>query len=924
LVDMRRETFGQMLRRFRVATSLTQEALADRCGLSADTIAALERGRRMAPRLSTVRAIAGALGLSESDTALLAGAAQSALEEGVAKGSSFGGLGERGTDSAGVGPAVTGPVVLPARISPLFGRHTEIESIAQELASERLVTLIGTGGVGKTRLALEVAFACVDKFGGGCWFVDLGGLTDSSAVADTVLRALKKTAQPQVPLGQQILAALPDEEHLIVFDNCEHVLDEVASLIVELLSKPSLTVLGTSREPLAIPGEVRRRVEPLPVPELRPSASAVDLVRIASVELFVDRATRADQGFKFSDDIALDVARICRRLEGLPLAIELIAARTAAVGIKDIAQEIDERIPLATDRARGLQTRQTTLLASIDWSYSMLSAQDQAAFRCLTCFAAPFTKDAFTAVTRSLALTGDRSSAGQLSRIADKSLVTVDTATGRYRVLDTIRAFATERAEEHSELEEIRDAHAIHYESWLVSLDAADASDAVLDLIDREYGNVRAALSWCIERHSPRAAAIVVAMGLYWHHRSRYEDAVALGDGVLGAAEQEDRGVWARAVGVLAVARLLSGNAQFLVTVSEARQVAVANGDALTEGRLRFVQGYRSPFAGDDIVAAYELGTATSHSLAAIASIALANGGADDRREHWLRSARRLAQGLQNSTLQAAYDFALADSLIEQGDFGKALEVCLRHASNDLVMPTTRLIGIGRALVAAVYSHDPQVAAIVDEVSEELARAWPAGGSWEAASWMAYGGLLQLWQSLLRGEIPGPVDPATIGRATRMGITPSVVRMVCHAAIDRGERPEPKAVAQEKTTPSRRSLLAASIAAVDAAHHAINGDDDLASSSWQAVLSVSAPNAFRLLTCDALEGLGCIAARRDDARRAHALLTAVDRCREEIGYRHRYSFQRANIDAARQRVGPDNPSARPVSWESAIKLAIAP
>ena len=398
-------TFGSLLRQFRVAAALSQEALAERCRISPDTIAALERGRRLAPRLATVRVIADALELAPADRVLLAEAAGSSnaaasQDDGV----------PADDDAIGAAPLTQRPALatkdrpggpLPTPLTPLFGRQAESDALAQALASERLVTLVGPGGVGKTRLALLLANKVLDKFAGGTWWVELGSVGDPEKVPEAVLRALGASEQPGASIGEQALASLTEEPVLFIFDNCEHVLEAVATLVGELLAHASLTVVATSREPLGIPGEIRWPVSALAVPDR--GAALAELVDIDSVQLFVERATRAYPHFVLTDANTEAAARICRRLEGIPLAIELAAARAGVQALGDLAAELEERIPLTAATARGVPSRQSTLLACVDWSYRLLDDHERKALRCLAGFPGSFSAEAFAAVMRRLA-----------------------------------------------------------------------------------------------------------------------------------------------------------------------------------------------------------------------------------------------------------------------------------------------------------------------------------------------------------------------------------------------------------------------------------------------------------------------------------------------------------------------------------------
>jgi predicted ATPase/DNA-binding XRE family transcriptional regulator len=424
------ETFGVLLRGYRVRLSLTQEALAHRCKIGPATIAALEQGRRTAPRLSTVALIAEALELSPDEVGTLARAASSPSN------------GDADLAPA-VAPALPGGR-LPVPITSLIGRQAEVTAVAQLSLTERLVTLTGPGGVGKTRLAIAAARSTLAKFGAGTWWVELGSVRDSGHVRAAVLRALNPSGQTGDAADGQPLPALPEEPAMVVIDNCEHVLDAAATVIAELLSLPSVTVLATSREPLAIPGEIRWLVPALRTPPPDATVTAAGLIDVPSVALFVERARRASRGFSLTGDNAAAVARICRRLDGLPLALELAAAQASWLPPQRLADELEHRGLPAAAAARGVAGRHATLRASIEWSYRLLSDEEQAAFGCLAAFPGPFTPAAFAAATNHAV--DPRRGTRILTSLVEKSLVLTGSPPGRYRVPKTIRAFAAEQA----------------------------------------------------------------------------------------------------------------------------------------------------------------------------------------------------------------------------------------------------------------------------------------------------------------------------------------------------------------------------------------------------------------------------------------------------------------------------------------------
>ena len=395
--------------------------------MSAKTVAALEQGRRRSPRLSTVGELADALSLSPQERAVLSRAAVGGSppddpEPGVAD--AVDRHPDAGRSTGGMAPP------LPRPITPLVGREVEAEAVADELASERLVTLVGPGGVGKTRLALRVAAATPGKFPGGTWWVDLAMIGDPDAVPAAVLAAMGSGERPGGTVAEQIIASLPEDSALIILDNCEHVLDASAALIGQLLGSPAVTVLATSRAPLAIPGEVSWPVPPLGVPPDGHPAGTDALRDVESVQLFVERASRSNPSFAFADADAASVARICQRLDGIPLAIELAAVRVRALSPRQLADEVDARISLVAARARGVPDRQATIWSSIDWSYQLLPDDERAVFRSLAGFAGTFAIDAVAAVARQVASVDAQTSVDILTHLVEQSLVAVVGPTG--------------------------------------------------------------------------------------------------------------------------------------------------------------------------------------------------------------------------------------------------------------------------------------------------------------------------------------------------------------------------------------------------------------------------------------------------------------------------------------------------------------
>ena len=307
-------------------------------------------------------------------------------------------------------PKSVGAHNLPAQLTSFVGREAEMHDVRQLLADNRLVTLTGAGGAGKTRLAVEIAARIAREFRDGVWYVDLAPITHPAVVPVTVARALGLPDQPGRSTMDTLLRFVRDRQMLVVLDNCEHLLDASAGLVVALLgAAPRLTLLATSREPIGVTGEATRRV---------PSLSLAD----EAIELFADRARLAQTDFTITDDNAATVAEICRRLDGIPLAIELAAARVRALSLAEILDGLHDRFRLLTGGSRTAVRRQQTLRASVDWSHALLSEPERVLFRRLAVFLGGFDLDAAQAVA-GFGAVEHYQVLDQLTLLVDKSLV---------------------------------------------------------------------------------------------------------------------------------------------------------------------------------------------------------------------------------------------------------------------------------------------------------------------------------------------------------------------------------------------------------------------------------------------------------------------------------------------------------------------
>jgi predicted ATPase len=410
---------------------------------------------------------------------------------------------------------------LPLETSTFVGREHELAELRTLLGRTRLLTLAGTGGAGKTRLALELARSREDANADGAILVELDSVGEGADVPDAVAEALDLRALPGGALVDAIAAELAPRELLLVLDNCEHVIGASAALADALLrSAPRLTILATSREPLRVPGEVVFRVPSLAIPD--PDAAEVPeaLLSYEAVRLFVERAGAVSPGFRLDESNAGAVARICHRLDGLPLALELAAARTNALATDALAERLDDRFRLLRAGSRTAPTRQQTLEAALDWSYELLGDVERVLLRRLAVFFGGFTLEAAEEVCVGDGL-GREQVADVLARLVEKSLVATEErqAARRYRLLETIRAYAAARLTEAEE----RTALSLRQAGWLAGL--VERGDSQLSGLDPERGNLRAALETLLAGDPPEALGLCARVWPFWLRRIELSEA---------------------------------------------------------------------------------------------------------------------------------------------------------------------------------------------------------------------------------------------------------------------------------------------------------------------------------------------------------------------------------------------------------------
>jgi predicted ATPase/DNA-binding SARP family transcriptional activator len=759
---------------------------------------------------------------------------------------------------------------LPVPVTSFVGRHAELAAAEKLLRGSRLVTLTGPGGTGKTRLAIELARTLQGSFPDGAWLVELEAVTDPAAVPDALAAALDLgegsslgvAGQARGPLLDKVIGYLRGREALVVLDNCEHLIDACAQAVQRVLrSAPKARFLVTTRERLGVNGEALLAVPPLGVPEPREQAHG-QIAQSEAVQLFADRATAVQPAFVLDDDTATAVSRICRRLDGIPLAIELAAARVRILPPVQIAARLDDSFDTLTSGNRGVLPRHQTLRAAIDWSYRLLAEPERELFGRLSVFAGGFTLEAAEEVC------GDEGSGPadvleSLSRLVDQSLViSEDRGQARFRMLETLRRYAGERLDESTEAEELRRRHA---ECFLRLAEMAEpmlrgpGQAAWLRTLESDRDNLSAAMDWAF-RHDPDAAVrFASALAYFWligRHRSAVRQRIAEAVAMARDASPVNRGrmlTWAAML-----ANVEGRIAEATAHAREARELSRDAGDqwglALCEAVLGLAVGLRGEVreAGDLLAASRaRFGRAGDDWGMAIAAM-LHGFVMSFTAEH--EGGTALARESLGGFRAAGDQWGQTMSLELLGVLARR-----RGAFADAVSAFEEALGVVRDL--GLRDEVPFLLADLGDLHVQL-------GDFETAAVLHK-------EALDLAQDTGAMEAAALARG---GLAMAARRQGDWA---RARELYLEALSFYRET-ARKPMLAYSLAYLGYAEELL-GDLDAAEAYHQESLLLARDQPDGAPVALALEGLACVAAARRQPRRAAILLGAAESVREGAG-----------------------------------------
>ena len=772
---------------------------------------------------------------------------------------------------------------LPTHLTSFVGRAADLREVPQILESHRVVTLTGAGGVGKTRLAVQIASRMASGVDEGVWFVDLAPIAEGEGLPVAVARVLGLPDQLGRSTADTVLEFLARRQAMLVLDNCEHLLDASAELVTAIVGgSPRVTVLATSREPIGVAGEAIWQV---------PSLSLAD----EAVELFIDRACQVRPDFSIADDedAAAAVAQICRRLDGIPLAIELAAARVRVLSLAEILNSLHDRFRLLTGGARTAVRRQQTLRASVDWSYALLTEPERVLLRRLAVFMGGFDLDAAQVVAGSGELASHQV-LDMLTLLVDKSLVVAETSSGRtrYHLLETVRQYAQEKLGESREADVLRARHREHYTAVAARLDAPGQArlDTLVTDTDIDFDNLQAAFTWSRDNaDADHALELASALTPLWSMRSRLQQGLAWFDTVLGDPNLDHtitRGARARALADHAYLGGVSG----VPDAMEQAQQAVAIARDLDDPALvlRALASYSTvaaydaeaapPLLAETIDRARALGDdwRLSQALGWCALEACVSGYPIQVRTH-AEEGLRLAEAIGDGFVARMCRSYLAAALLYRGDLAPAAAelravVADAQAAHDGIMQVMGAVILGMVLA---YQGDTDAAQVTAEAAIEVSAAMGGFDGDVAHSALAYA-------AIAAGDVPTAVHACEEAWRARvvlretfvLSLTPWALTALACGDLSAARRWADETVS--RTTGWHRMVAHAERARVAIAQ----GESGLAEHDAHDALALGTEIESVLVTADALECLAELARAAEGHHRAARLYGAAQAIRE--------------------------------------------
>jgi predicted ATPase/DNA-binding SARP family transcriptional activator len=629
---------------------------------------------------------------------------------------------------------------LPLQLTRFVGREAAKADVTRLLAASRLVTLVGPGGCGKTRLAVEIGSDVVASFSGGVWLVELAPIVDPGQVPRAVARVLSVVESSGRPLVEAIASFVKGKNLLLILDDCEHLIDATAHLVNSLLRlSPDLRILATSREPLRVPGEITWLVPSLTLPDPTRSYALADLMRFESVRLFLDRATANQASFRVTDVNATAIAQICYRLDGIPLAIELAAARVRLLPPEQIAARLDDRFRLLAGGSRTALPRHQTLRAAIDWSYNLLVEPERMVLRRLAVFAGTWSLEAAEAVCGVSGVEDRVSGEGGspasdtrpptpdtpldvldlVARLVDKSLVLVEEkeAEPRYHLLETVRQYALDELTSARELASTRQRHATYYLEVAAQTYAAirDARQlAWLNRLEIELDNVRAVLTWAFEAGEAELALDLAGqLDRFWQYHPHLIEGRRWLQRGLATAPLAAPLVRARALGLLGwLTRLVDGPEIARPLLDEALALYLALGDQRGIADVTDSLGDVAYFSGDldralalhqeNLVRRRGLGDrwGEAMSLNSLGWVAIA-AGKSEQAQKLLEEGLAIVRELGDQRSIAMLRFSLAQMAQEQRNYSRMIAYAADALQIYRILNNTMDLALAFGLIAA-------------------------------------------------------------------------------------------------------------------------------------------------------------------------------------------------------------------------------